>query len=299
MHAFGAPGIAPTWTSSAKDLTGCALATGRVWFTVGYGILNEVYHPRADSPQIRDLGFIVADGDGFWVEVKRLDAYRLRLPAPGIPAAEIVHTHARFELRLRIVADPERDVVLVDVALRGDDTLRAYALLAPHLGGSGHDNIAEIGQHGARTVLWAEQGPFALALAAADSRQADAWGCVSAGYVGASDGWQDFARNGTLTWRFDSAGPGNVALIGELPARATLALGLGTRREAAATLAIGSLLHPFSDVWNRYVAQWQAWSSKLDIPSNLPRATCDAMATSAMPSSRTLACAALSLNSSR
>ena len=37
----------------------------------GYGILNEVYSPRVDIPQIRDLGFIVADGQGFWVEVKR------------------------------------------------------------------------------------------------------------------------------------------------------------------------------------------------------------------------------------
>lgn len=61
MHAFGEPWISPTWTSSAKDIAGCALGPGRVWFTVGYGILNEAYHPRADVPQIRELGFIVAD----------------------------------------------------------------------------------------------------------------------------------------------------------------------------------------------------------------------------------------------
>jgi glucoamylase len=282
MHAFGEPGIAPTWTSSAKDITGCAPGGGRVWFTVGYGILNEVYHPRVDMPQIRDLGFIVGDGDGFWVEVKRLDSYRLRLPGPGIPAAEIVHTHARFELCLRIIADPERDVVLIDVALSGDATLRPYALLAPHLGGSGRDNTACIGRHGARTMLWAEQGPFGLALAAADPQQADAWGAASAGYVGASDGWQDFARNGALSWRFDSAGPGNVALIGELPRRATLALGLGTSREAAATLAVASLLQPFSDVFDRYVAQWQGWLSALHVPSTLPADLHDAITTSAM-----------------
>jgi glucoamylase len=282
MHAFGGPGIAPTWTSSAKDITGCALGAGRVWFTVGYGILNEVYHPRADMPQIRDLGFIVADDDGFWVEVKRLDCYRLSLPAPGIPAAQIVHTHDRFELRLLIVADPERDVVLVDLTLSGDAKLRPHALLAPHLGGSGHDNVACIGRQGARTMLWAEQGPFGLALAATDPGQADAWGAASAGYVGASDGWQDFARNGALTWRFDSAGPGNVALIGALPRRATLALGLGTSREAAATLAVGSLMQPFSDVFDRYVAQWRAWLSTLDVPSSLPTDVRDAITTSAM-----------------
>ncbi len=37
----------------------------------GFGIVNEVYYPRVDIPQIRDLGFIVAGPDGFWSEVKR------------------------------------------------------------------------------------------------------------------------------------------------------------------------------------------------------------------------------------
>jgi len=85
-QAPGSPGIPPTWTSSAKDMVGCALGPARLWFTVGFGILNEVYYPRVDIPQIRDLGFIVADPGGFWSEVKRNANYRLRLVAPGVPA---------------------------------------------------------------------------------------------------------------------------------------------------------------------------------------------------------------------
>src|SRR5512135_286139 len=142
MHAPGHPGIAPTWTSSAKDMVVCSLGLPRLWFTTGYGIVNEVYYPRADIPQIRDLGFIVADGRGFWVEVKRLDAYRVSLPEPGIPALDIVHEHPRFRLRLRVVADAERDAVIVALDLEGDSDLRPYALLAPHLGGTGRDNRA-------------------------------------------------------------------------------------------------------------------------------------------------------------
>jgi glucoamylase len=92
-QAPGSPGIAPTWTSSAKDIVGCAVGPSRLWFTLGFGIVNEVYYPRIDIPQIRDLGFIVADGLGFWVEVKRLENYSLRLLAPGTPAVEIVHSH--------------------------------------------------------------------------------------------------------------------------------------------------------------------------------------------------------------
>ena len=57
--APGAPGLAPTWCSSAKEMVGCSLGSSRLWFTIGGGIVNEVYYPRVDLPQIRDLGFIV------------------------------------------------------------------------------------------------------------------------------------------------------------------------------------------------------------------------------------------------
>ena len=50
MQAPGHPGIAPTWTSSAKDMVGFALGPARLWFTTGYGIVNEVYYPRVDMP---------------------------------------------------------------------------------------------------------------------------------------------------------------------------------------------------------------------------------------------------------
>ena len=73
----------------------------RLWFTIGGGIVNEVYYPRVDIPQIRDLGFLVADGQGFWVEVKRLWQHTVDLLAPGIPAVRVVHRHARFELTLQ------------------------------------------------------------------------------------------------------------------------------------------------------------------------------------------------------
>lgn len=267
MQALGHPGIPPTWTSSAKDIVGCALGPARLWFTTGYGIVNEVYYPRVDSPQIRDLGFIVADGNGFWVEVKRLQNYRIVLPEPGIPAIDIIHTHARFELRLRIVPDPEREVLLVGINLDGDSGLRPYALLAPHLGGSGCDNLAEAGVHRGRKVLWAEQGPFGAALAASADDRPDAWGMTSAGYVGASDGWQDFARNGAMTWCYDTAGPGNVALTGELPNRATVALGFGTSRESAATLAFSALTRPIAAIREAHIGAWRDWHRATHLPA--------------------------------
>jgi glucoamylase len=281
-HAPGAPGISPTWTSSAKDMVGCGLGLARLWFTMGFGIVNEVYYPRVDLPQIRDLGFIVTGPGGFWSEVKRNENYRLQLLAPGVPAVEIAHEHARYSLQLRITPDPRRDVLLIECRLDavaagggGASDLGLYVLVAPHLGATGYDNVATVERYRSRRVLMAEQGPFGMALAAVDPHQRDAFLRASAGYVGTSDGWQDFARNGAMTWQYAGAGPGNVALMGELPPRCVVALGFGSSAEAAATLAISSLLQRFENVLHLQIADWERWhagcsehgASMLDLPS--------------------------------
>ncbi len=65
-QAFGHPGIAPRWTRSAKDAVGTAYAaSSRVWFTMSRGVLNEVYYPTVDRPQIRDLQYLITDGRSF------------------------------------------------------------------------------------------------------------------------------------------------------------------------------------------------------------------------------------------
>ena len=265
---------------------GCALGPSRVWFTIGGGIINEVFYPRVDIPQIRDLGFIVADDQGFWVEVKRLDNHKLVWTAQGIPAIDIIHQHGRFELRLRITPDTHRDVLLVDVKLEGEPNLRPYALLAPHLGGTGHNNQAEVNIYRGRRVLRAEQGPFGLALAAVDKSQCDAWGRTSAGYVGTSDGWQDFFHHGRMQWQYSRAGPGNVALMGELPRQATLALGFASSKESAATLAISALLCPFEEPWQQLLDDWSAWhrrcEERCDVQKDIPDTLRSQFLTSAM-----------------
>jgi len=269
-NAPGTPGISPTWCSSDKDLVGTAIGPARLWYTLGHGILNEVYYPRIDIPQIRDLGFIVADGAGFWVELKRLPEREMRLPAPGIPLPTVVHRHARFTFTLRLCPDPERDVLLLDLSLEGDAGLRPYVLLAPHLGGSGRNNLAWAGCHRGRKVLWAQQGPFGLALAAVDEGFRDAYGRTSAGCVGSSDAWQDFAANGRLTWEYTVAGPGNVALAGELPPRARLALGLSTSKEAAATLALAGLAESFDELLAQQGAAWEQWHQEREARAPAP-----------------------------
>ena len=54
-------------------MVGASLGSSRLWFTIAEGVVTEVYYPRIDIPQIKDLGFIIADDKGFWVELRRLD----------------------------------------------------------------------------------------------------------------------------------------------------------------------------------------------------------------------------------
>jgi glucoamylase len=258
-------------------MVGTSLGTARVWFTIGRGIVNEVYYPRVDIPQLRDLGFIVADGAGFWIELKELDDCTVECAEPGVPAVRIIHRHPRFTFTQRIVPEPSRDVLLIEIELQGDPGLRPYVLLAPHLGGTGHDNRAAVAYQHGRRMLWAQQGPFGLALAAVNEQQRDAFDSCSAGYSGVSDGWHDFEHNGRMRWRYTRAGPGNVALTGALPPRATLALGLATSQTAAATLAISALMQPFQLVWDQQCRDWREWLAGCRLPqvgeppSGLPR----------------------------
>lgn len=269
--APGAPGAASNWCGGAKQAVGTSLGHSRVWFTVGQGIVNEVYYPRVDLPQVRDLGFIVGDGAGFWQELKRVADCRVELAEPGVPAVTVVHRHPRFTVTQRIATEPDRDALLIEVALSGDPELELYVLLAPHLGGTGHDNRAEVGSYRGRRVLWAEQLPFGLALAAADAQQADAMGPASAGYSGSSDGWQDFAHNGRMAWHYRRAGPGTVALMAALPRHGVLALGFAGSREAAATQAVAALSRPFAAAWAAQVARWRAWHAACRLPAGFER----------------------------
>ncbi len=251
--------ICPAWAPAAKDAVGTALGGSRLWFTVAQGIVTEVYHPRPDIPQLKDMGFIVADGTGFWVELRRLGSYTVAWQDEAIPAITVTHHHTRFTLTLKICADPERDVLLLDFSLTGDAALQLYVLAAPRIGEDARSNQAWTDEWEGRPLLWAEQGPFGLALAAFDREYRPAMLQRSVGMVGASDGWQDFKRNGHMSWHYASAGPGEVALTAQLPRAGTLALGLGSSREAAGTLALQSLTAGFAAAWEGYCRDWQQW----------------------------------------
>ena len=253
--AFGAPGIAPTWSSSDKDYVSTALGGSRLWATVGHGIINEVYWPSTGQPQIRDISFYLV-GSTRWVDLKRVRNYRLATPGPYLPVLTITHAGDDYELILEVLPDPQRDVLLVRYTITGP--YRLALIVAPHLGSTGWHNSAWSNEG----YGYARHADFCMCLAA-DAPLLK----LSCGYVGASDGWQDLNRHGQLTYGFSIAGNGTVALTAEAAgASGILALGFAGSPSGAFTRARTALEAPFDVLREEFLQDWNEWGARLRLP---------------------------------
>ena len=262
--AFGAPGIAPRWTSSAKEGVGTAYHTScRVWFTLSHGIVNEIYYPHVDKPNTRDFQFLISDGETFCHEEKRNLDHVIEYPERDCLFYRLTNSEPRGRYRVvkDVLTDPHRSVLLVHTKLEVlDETLhgklRLYALLAPHIGGFGAGNSGWCAEIGDTRLFHAQRENVHLLMACSSgfSRQ-------SIGYVGFSDGWQDLMHNFKMDWEFQSAENGNIALTGEIDlpdsSEFTVAVALGRSYQSAATKLFQSLAEPFELKREGYVRQWQ------------------------------------------
>ena len=279
--APGWPGIEPRWTSSAKSGIGTSLSlNSRVWFTLSHGILDEVYYPRVDQACTRDLGLLVTDGDKYFSEEKRHCRFENVPIEPGVPVYHLTNTelHGRYRIEKEVFSDPYRNVVLQRirfVPLQGNlSDYHLYALLAPHLGNFGAHNSGWTGDYKGDRMLFAERDGIALAFGCSVP-----WRKMSAGFVGYSDGWQDLSKHHQMTWEYDRAEDGNVALTGEIDLVAcqgefVLALGFGGIWSEAGQQVRSSLLEPYEGLRQSYVSYWQAWQEKL-LKLDEPKRECD------------------------
>src|SRR5580704_1818906 len=217
-EAFGTPGLPPRWTSSVKDAVGTAYsASSRLWFTCSHGIVNEIYHPTIDHPQIRDMEFLVTDGETFFHEEKRELLTSFEYIHPEAMGIRYINRDpdGRYRLIKEIICDPHHSVLLTHVVLEGNKDLipklKVYALLAPHLDGGGAGNSARAVDVAGYRVLLAWKGGFSLAMGASCG-----FSKVSCGFVGTSDGWKDLKEHKRMEWEFGSATNGNLGLMGEL-----------------------------------------------------------------------------------
>jgi glucoamylase len=260
--AEGAPGIEPRWTHSAKDVVGTAYsAASPVWFTISGGVLSEIYYPTIDHPQIRDLQFLVTDGETFFHDAHRdQDSFIEYLDDCGL-GARIVNTDrgGRYRVVMEVITDPHQACLLLDTRLEGDadllSRLRLYVLLAPHLNLGGWGNNANLARMPGYEFLTAHKDNFWIALGANVPFVRS-----SCGYVGKTDGWQDLNQNFKMDWQFAAAPDGNVALTAEIDLpedrHFTLGLAFGNGLHRATTCLYQALGVPFTRHSARFLEQW-------------------------------------------
>jgi glucoamylase len=275
--AFGAPGIEPRWTSSAKEGVGTAYHTScRVWFTLSHGIVNEIYYPHVDQPNTRDFQFLISDGETFCHEEKRDLTHVIDYPERDCLLFRLTNTapNDRYRIVKHVFTDPHQSVLLVHTKLEIFDEslrrkLRLYALLAPHIAGVGAGNSGWWAEVGGIKLLRAQRKDVNLILACSTgfSRR-------SVGYVGFSDGWQDLMHNFKMDWQFESAVNGNIALTGEInlphDGEFTMAVAFGRSYQSTTTKLFQSLAEPFESQLQAYVRQWQraVVNPKFDFSAN-------------------------------
>ena len=260
--AWGGPGIEPRWTRSDKDGVGTAYsALSRVWYTVSKGIINEIYYPTIDRPQVRDLQYLITDGETFFSDGRKLDNVHECLD-PHALGYRITNAdpHGRYRIIKEVIGDPHQACVLMHTRVEAtpaiSDKLRLFALLAPHLEGSGRGNYGNVVQTPWGKVLAAHKGDTWLVLAASVPFLR-----CSCGYVGTTDGWQDLAKDFRMDWEFDCAPDGNISLTAELDIRKdrefVLALAFSDSLHHALVTAAQALGTPFADHRTRFIDQWQ------------------------------------------
>lgn len=269
--AFGWPGIDATWTSSAKSGVGTSLhSSSKVWYSISHGILNEIYYPQVDQACTKDLSLIVTDEKDFFSEEKHHTHHVIRSMADGVPGYILTNTckNNQYRIEKEIITDPFRDTLLQRIRFFPADEKRKdfklFMLLAPHLGNKGSENTAWVGNYKGLPMLFAQRGDVSLALACSVP-----WKKGSAGFVGISDGWQDLMAHKKITWEFERAENGNVALTGEFDMDQAqdksfvVVLGFGRNPEEAGQRVRSSIFEGFDSAKAQFILEWQGWQEKL------------------------------------
>lgn len=261
--ATGAPGTQPRWTRSAKDAICTAYSSvSRLWFTVSDGVLNEIYFPTIDQPQVRDLQFLITDGETFFHEERRnLISTTEYLEKHGL-GVRITNSSpdGRYSLTKEIITDPHQPTLMINTKLEGDaellNKLHLYVLLAPHLGVGGWGNNGNVARIVGHEFLTAHKDGVWLALAANTGFLK-----TSCGYVGSTDGWQDISTNFKMNYEFASATDGNIALTAEIDLRKgyafTLGVAFGRELNRAVTSLFQSAANTFVEHRTRFTEQWE------------------------------------------
>jgi glucoamylase len=258
----------PRWTRGAKEAVGTAYSSAsHVWYTIAAGILTEVFYPTIDTPQIRDLQFLVTDGRTFFHDERRNTRSTVECLDDVALGFEIVNVaeNGLYTIRKTLIGSPHHDCVLIRTKFDAEpDVLRslhAYILCAPHLQiGGWHNNAEQVDTKGGPILVAFKNGTWlALGATAPILRR-------SCGYVAVNDGWTDLHDNLKMDWEYDAAFDGNIAVTAEVDitsgALFTVSLAFGDTQHRATTNLLQSLAMPFDFAVSHFRGEWQRTSKR-------------------------------------
>jgi glucoamylase len=284
--APGGPGGNADWLPANKTGFGTSYTTAsNVWFTLQDGRLSEVYYPRIDTPSVRNLDFVVTDGQSFAVRAQDASTSLTRLVSPDHGwrkdgddprrlTYQIVNTDTanRWRLTTTFVTDPSRATLLIEVeftSLNGKP-YQLYAVYQPQL--NNPVIAAPLNESGVTqgNALLASDAQMQVASALVAS---PAFTETSNGYLGTSDGGTDLSQHFQLTAHYSSAPNGTVVQTGRLPLTGlwgsqhlTLALGFASGEFAALDAANDSLGAGFDQLSGEYAEGWDQYLDSLRNP---------------------------------
>jgi glucoamylase len=219
------------------------------------------------------MGFLVADGAAYFSEEKRDCDSRVELVAPGVPGFVIQNTSrdGQYAIEKTVITHPHVDALLQRVRFSpGAPGQRLYALLAPHIANRGKGNDGWVGDYKGMPMLFARRGSVTIAMACSVPFRA-----LSAGYVGTSDGWQDISAHHQMTWQFEHAPDGNIALTAEIDLEScgnefVLALGFGGTPFEAGQVARLSIAQGFAHLTEHFIGEWLLAGTDVHNPKKIP-----------------------------
>lgn len=256
--APGAPGNDAHWPSAGKTAIGTSNSLqSAVWFTLGDGVMTEVYYPTVDVANTQKLEFIIVSVDRTRVELESEDTTH-HIDALDPQALSFRQTNLAKSGGYRLVktytTDPERSTVLIDVQF---ETFRAGYFLYVYYDSS-------LNNSGMHDSAWTEGDALLAADADGASALISSGGLdeTTNGYLGTSDGLTQLRRAGPHYLR---AADGNVVQVARVKTSGhfTLALGFGKEAIEALSNARASLSKGFARARAEYEAGWHEYVSSL------------------------------------
>ncbi|MBS1798042.1 MAG: glucoamylase [Acidobacteria bacterium] len=282
--APGGPGRDSQWPGAGKQGVGTSnTLESKIWFTLGNGMLTEVFYPQVDTANVNQLQFVVVDPKTKKVETELADAvHRVKPLRPDSLSFQQINTAKSNEWKITktYTVDVERASILINITFETKKKLNLFVYYDPSLKNSGMHDSAWI-QGGA---LLAQDDNIASALVANPSfnrnisNEVVAEGLSTNGFFGVNDGLTQLKNKpGDVNLdSYDKAENGNVVQVstinptkyrtyyrqsvityaGEPIEPFTIALGFGKTPEEALKTAQISLQKGFKKCQAEYDKSW-------------------------------------------